>query len=157
MSDTFLSLLLQNKPGVFTPLSAFVGGTLIGLGAVVLMYLQGAIAGIAGILGGSFVRTGLERAWRIAFLLGIPTGTWLFAQVASRQAPWVPIEFDASTWGLVIAGTLVGVGTQLGSGCTSGHGVCGIARRSPRSIVATLTFMFLGFVTVFLVRHVFAS
>lgn len=157
MSDTFLSLLLKHAPGMFTPFSAFVGGLLIGLGAVTLMYLQGAIAGIAGILGGSFVRTGIERAWRVAFLLGIPAGTWLFAQLASRRAPWVPVEFDASKWVLMAAGTLVGVGTQLGSGCTSGHGVCGIARRSPRSIVATLTFMLFGFVTVFLVRHVIAG
>lgn len=154
MSDTFWDLLLQHAPGSFTPLSAFVGGVLIGLGAVVLLYFQGAIAGISGILGASFVRHGVERAWRVAFLLGIPFGVWLFAKVSSQITPWVAIEFEAAPWILAAAGTLVGVGTQLGSGCTSGHGVCGIARRSPRSIVATITFLFFGFLTVFLVRHV---
>lgn len=150
----FFDLLWQHAPGVFTPVSAFVGGVLIGLGAVVLLYCQGAIAGISGILGSALVRRGVERAWRLAFLLGIPAGTWCYAKISSHWTPWVAIEFDASRWVLIAAGTLVGVGTQLGSGCTSGHGVCGIARRSPRSILATVTFLFFGFLTVFIVRHV---
>jgi len=132
----------------FTPLSALAGGALIGLAAVVLMALNGRIAGISGILGGL---VGPDRAWRIAFLAGLLGGP-LAVQFLSGWSP--DIEIAASLPEIILAGLLVGFGTRLGSGCTSGHGVCGLARLSPRSLVATGTFMAAGVAVVFLLRHV---
>jgi len=136
----------------FTPGSALVGGALIGAATSWLLLADGRIAGVSGILGGALRSRGAgERAWRIAFLLGLPAGFLLYAWLAGAPAP---VHIESSLAQLVAAGLLVGFGTRLGSGCTSGHGICGVARASPRSLVATATFMALGFVTVFATRHV---
>jgi hypothetical protein len=135
----------------FTPLSAAVGGLLIGLGAAVLLLANGRVAGISGILGQALWPTMDEgRGWRIAFLAGLPLGAALVSLISG------PLEttIEASTPVLVGAGLLVGFGTRLGNGCTSGHGVCGMSRGSTRSIAATLTFMAVAGTVVFMVRHV---
>ncbi|HEX2258057.1 MAG TPA: YeeE/YedE family protein [Afifellaceae bacterium] len=132
----------------FTPVSALIGGALIGLAATLLLWLTGRIAGVSGIAGGLLARPSSDTAWRAMFVVGIVLGAGLYGLVAP-----VPIEIDAS-WPVIIAGgLLVGFGTQLGRGCTSGHGVCGMARLSPRSIAATLVFMASAIATVFVVRH----
>jgi uncharacterized protein len=135
----------------FTPGSALAGGVIIGLAAAMFVLLNGRIAGISGVLGGLLRPAAGDVAWRVAFLaglLGAPLAYGLFTQVPEPQV-------DAGLGALVLAGLLVGVGTRYGAGCTSGHGVCGLSRLSPRSLVATLAFMLAGFVTVFFVRHVF--
>ena len=134
----------------FEPGAAALGGLLIGLSAVLLMWLNGRIAGISGIMAGC-MPTGGDRGWRLAFmagLIGAPLIGLLFG--IARIEPAMP-----ANWGMLIAaGLLVGFGTRMAGGCTSGHGVCGIARLSPRSIVATVTFMVAAFVVVFIARHV---
>ncbi len=133
----------------FTPWSALSGGVLIGLAAAGFVLLNGRIAGISGILGGLLAAPGSDRTWRIAFLAGMlitPLIAWaLFGLPA--------IEINAGLPIIIVAGLLVGIGTRYGSGCTSGHGVCGLSRLSPRSMVATTAFMTAGFITVYLVRH----
>ena len=136
----------------FTPLSSLSGGLLIGLAAAVFVLFSGRIAGISGIIGGLFRPTRGDVAWRSAFLLGLLAAPWLYQTVA----PMPEIRIDAGSGTLIIAGLLVGIGTRYGSGCTSGHGVCGISRLSPRSLVATAAFMLAGFLTVFIIRHLFA-
>ena len=136
----------------FTPWSALAGGALIGVAAMLLAALTGRIAGISGIVGGLLRPHRAEVAWRVAFVAGLMSAPMLYALLGHR----VDVEIDASNAMIVAGGLLVGVGTRLGSGCTSGHGVCGLARRSPRSVAATLTFMAAGFFTVFVSRHVFA-
>ncbi|MBW7469934.1 YeeE/YedE family protein [Marinobacter sp. M216] len=133
----------------FTPWSALAGGILIGLAAACFLLLNGRIAGISGILGGLLVPGRGDIAWRLAFLVGLigAPAVWLLA------AELPPIEINAGYPALIIAGLLVGIGTRYGSGCTSGHGVCGLSRLSVRSLVATLTFMGAGFVTVYIIRH----
>jgi len=141
----------------FTPFSAMIGGAMIGSAALLLWVAIGRIAGISGILAGALFPSGpnaaAERSWRGVFLLGLPLGAlavgWL------RGGLDVAIATDPLA--ILAAGLLVGFGTQLGSGCTSGHGVCGIGRGSKRSIAATVTFMASGAATVFLVRHVFGA
>ena len=133
----------------FTPWSALAGGLLIGLAAAALLLLNGRLAGISGILGGLLRPIKRDIAWRIAFLAGLILAPAAYVLVA----PLPVVTIAASTTVLLIAGLLVGVGTRYGSGCTSGHGVCGLSRASPRSLVATLSFMFAGFVTVYVVRH----
>ncbi|PCM45767.1 YeeE/YedE family protein [Marinobacter sp. ANT_B65] len=133
----------------FTPWSALAGGVLVGLAAASFLLLNGRIAGISGILGGLLTPAAGDTGWRIAFLAGLIGSPALWMLVA--QLP--PIEIEAGYPSLIIAGLLVGIGTRYGSGCTSGHGVCGLSRFSPRSLVATLSFMFAGFVTVFVIRH----
>ncbi len=128
---------------------AIAGGILIGAAASWLLLSLGRIAGISGILGGLLDRVEADRGWRIAFLAGLPLGAWLCAALGSAPA----IVFPVRGAGLVVAGLLVGYGTRLGSGCTSGHGVCGIARGSPRSIAATVIFMASAMATVFVWRH----
>jgi uncharacterized membrane protein YedE/YeeE len=141
----------------FTPASALVGGALIGLAATVLYAATGRIAGVSGIAGGLLrsgaFRTagGLDAAWRLLFLAGLVIGAGL-AALPGGMPPALRIE--ASWPVLLLGGLLVGYGTQRGRGCTSGHGVCGIARLSPRSIAATLVFMASAMATVFVVRHV---
>jgi uncharacterized membrane protein YedE/YeeE len=133
----------------FTPVSAAIGGALIGLSGVLLMLLTGRIAGISGIFG-QLVTPGAEKDWRLAFLAGLIAAP-LVAMLAgtSVPAPQMP------GWAVVIvAGLLVGFGTRLGSGCTSGHGICGIARFSTRSMVATVVFVAAAMATVFVARHV---
>lgn len=124
------------------------GGLLIGLASVLLLAALGRIAGISGILWSAFSGES-DSAWRWLFAVGLLLGAASFHLLSGRPAP----VSELSTGYAVAGGLLVGIGVKLGSGCTSGHGVCGIGRLSPRSIVATLTFMLLGFVTVFLMRH----
>ena len=137
----------------FTPWPALAGGLLIGLAAAMFVLLNGRIAGISGILGGLLKPLRGDAAWRVAFLAGLvgaPLGYALFA-------PLPQPTIDAGTGALVLAGLLVGVGTRYGSGCTSGHGVCGISRLSARSLVATAAFMASGFATVFVLRHLLGA
>lgn len=134
----------------FTPQTALAGGVLIGLAAAAFVLFNGRIAGISGILGGLLRPVPGDAGWRIAFLAGLLAAPILYGMVAALPE----VTVDAGTGTLVAAGLLVGVGTRYGAGCTSGHGVCGISRGSPRSLVATAAFMFAGFVTVYIVRHV---
>lgn len=134
----------------FTPGAALAGGALIGLAAALLWLLNGRIAGISGVLGGLLKPVRGDIAWRIAFVLGIMAAPLVYALIATPVTP----QIDASFPVLIVAGLLVGAGTRYGSGCTSGHGVCGVSRLSPRSLVATASFMAAGFVTVWLIRHV---
>ena len=136
----------------FTPWAALAGGILIGLASALFVLLNGRILGISGIVGGLLRPRAGDMGWRLAFVLGMLVAPGLYWLVVGPTQP----RIDAN-WGMVvIAGLLVGVGTRYGSGCTSGHGVCGLSRMSPRSLVATLAFMGAGFVTVFLTRHALA-
>ena len=136
----------------FTPWTALAGGAVIGLSAAMFILLNGRIAGISGILGGLLQRPKGDMAWRIAFLLGLLAASLVYGWFA----PLPEVRVEAGTATLVAAGLLVGLGTRYGSGCTSGHGVCGLSRLSPRSLVATAAFMSAGFITVFVVRHLVA-
>ena len=134
----------------FTPGSALAGGVLIGIAVALFALLNGRVAGISGILGGLLSPVKGDVAWRVAFvsgLVGAPIVYALFAALPKAQ-------IDASFASLMVAGFLVGIGTRYGAGCTSGHGVCGVSRLSPRSIVATILFMAAGFVTVYAMRHI---
>ena len=137
----------------FTPWSSLAGGLLIGVAAAALALFNGRIAGISGILGGLLHLPKGDSAWRAAFLLGLIAAPLLYALGFSLPRP----QIDAAYPGLIIAGLLVGIGTRYGSGCTSGHGVCGLSRLSPRSAVATLAFMGAGFATVFVLRHLIGA
>lgn len=133
----------------FTPWSSLAGGALIGLAASLFVVANGRIAGISGLIG-SLLQPGSEgMSEKMLFLLGLLVAplVWGLFAVAPQ------IEFQSGWLGLVVAGLLVGIGTRYGSGCTSGHGVCGISRLSPRSMIATVCFMLSGFVTVFVLRH----
>ena len=133
----------------FTPWAALAGGMLIGLAAAMFVLLNGRIAGISGVIGGLFKPVKGDVAWRAVFVLGLVGAPWVYELFAALPQP----RIDASFGAVVIAGLLVGVGTRYGSGCTSGHGVCGLARLSARSLVATVAFMVAGFATVFVTRH----
>ena len=133
----------------FTPISSLVGGAFIGLAAALLLLLNGRVAGVSGILGGLLQRGAGERLERVAFLVGLTAGPILFTLVAHRPG----ILIEASPWALIVAGLLVGYGTRLGSGCTSGHGVCGNARLSPRSLAATALFIAAGMAMVYVLRR----
>jgi hypothetical protein len=133
----------------FTPWSALAGGALIGLAASVFALANGRVAGISGLLGSLLQRGGEGRGEKGAFILGLLLAPLLWGISADLPA----IHFETGSLGLIVAGVLVGVGTRYGSGCTSGHGVCGISRLSPRSLAATLCFMAAGFATVFVLRH----
>ena len=139
----------------FTPIASLAGGALIGLAAVALMLLNGRIAGISGITAGLLSVSGAApgRGWRLSFVGGLIAAPLCLA--AFEGAPTMNIAGSAPV--LALAGFLVGFGTVLGNGCTSGHGVCGIARLSPRSLAATAVFMVAGMATVFLVRHILAG
>ena len=136
----------------FTPWTSLGGGILLGIASAMFVLLNGRILGISGILGGLLApRTG-DIGWRFAFLLGMGAAPMVFGAVMPPEL--LPaVRIDASEPVIALAGVLVGLGTRYGSGCTSGHGVCGLSRLSPRSLVATLSFMAAGFATVFLVRH----
>ena len=134
----------------FTPISALLGGLLIGLAATVLWLTNGRIAGISGIVGNLPSAGPGDIAWRVAFLAGLIGAPMGYAAFVGTPV----IRLDAGVPVILVGGLLVGFGTRLGGGCTSGHGVCGLARLSPRSLVATCLFMAAGFVTVFLTRHV---
>jgi len=139
----------------FAPFPALIGGVLIGAAAALLWLAAGRIAGISGILGRALQRSeAAERVWRILFLIGLPAGAALAVWLGWAQAPTAP---PANLVLAVIGGLLVGVGTRLGSGCTSGHGICGLARLSPRSLTATLIFMAAGMASVFVLRHLIAG
>ncbi|MEC5159526.1 MULTISPECIES: YeeE/YedE family protein [unclassified Janthinobacterium] len=133
----------------FTPWSALLGGTLIGVAAAMLVLFNGRVAGISGILGGLLKPVRGDAGWRAAFLLGLLAAPALYALFATLPA----VRIDAGAGALLAAGLLVGLGTRYGAGCTSGHGVCGLARLSSRSAVATATFMCAGYATVFALRH----
>ena len=133
----------------FTPWPALAGGALIGLAAALFVLCNGRIAGISGLLGSLLVRGGEGRGEKALFLLGVLLAPLLWQVFAALPA----IEFQGGWLSLLLAGLLVGVGTRYGAGCTSGHGVCGISRLSPRSLVATLAFMASGFATVYVLRH----
>ena len=135
----------------FTPWSSLAGGVLIGIATAMFILLNGRIAGISGVLGGLLKPAKGDIAWRLAFVLGLvgaPSAYLLFNNVPSLQ-------IDAGYAALIAAGLLVGVGTRYGSGCTSGHGVSGLSRLSPRSLAATASFMGAGFLTVYVARHLF--
>lgn len=134
----------------FTPYTSLAGGILIGLSAAMFVLLNGRIAGISGILGGLLKPVKGDISWRVAFVFGLVASPWAYALFASVPTP----RIDAGWTALVLAGLLVGAGTRYGSGCTSGHGVCGLSRLSPRSLAATAAFMGAGFVTVFVIRHI---
>jgi uncharacterized membrane protein YedE/YeeE len=134
----------------FTPWWSLAGGVLIGIAVAMFALFNGRIAGISGILGGLLQPKRGDIGWRVAFIVGLLLAPFVF----SVFAPLPAVSIDAGTGLLVLAGLLVGVGTRYGSGCTSGHGVCGLSRFSPRSLVATLAFMVAGFVTVLVTRHI---
>ena len=136
----------------FTPWASLAGGILIGVSAALFILFNGRIAGISGILGGLLHPVKNDILWRVAFLSGLIVAPLVF----SMLAPLPVVQVDAGTVTLIAAGLLVGIGTRYGSGCTSGHGVCGISRLSPRSLAATAAFMAAGFGTVFIVRHLLA-
>ena len=134
----------------FTPVAALIGGALIGASAMLLMLTAGRIAGISGILAGCLVLVGADQGWRLAFLGGLVVSPLLGLLVG---LPMVQPLMPGNWIVVILAGLLVGFGTRLGGGCTSGHGVCGIARLSPRSIVATGVFMAVAIIVVFMSRH----
>ena len=137
----------------FTPWMSLTGGILLGVASAMFILVNGRILGISGILGGLLAPKVRDASWRIAFLLGI-----FVSPLAARllfPSDWISVPRIDAGWGtLIAAGLMVGLGTRYGSGCTSGHGVCGLSRLSPRSLVATLSFMAAGFVIVFVIRHV---
>lgn len=136
----------------FAPVSGLIGGVLIGLAAIVLMFTIGRIAGVCGIVVNAMTTTDVKgRLWRLAFILGLPLGALLVTAFGLKD--WSSVTFPAAMPTTVIAGLIVGVGATVGSGCTSGHGICGLARFSMRSVVATVTFMATGAATVFIFRH----
>ncbi|WP_105104388.1 YeeE/YedE family protein [Microbulbifer pacificus] len=137
----------------FTPLTALAGGVLIGLASAWLILMNGRIAGISGILGGLLDWPRGDRGWRLAFVLGLLAGPAIWGLFHALP----DIEIHASATMLVAAGLLVGIGTRYAAGCTSGHGVCGLSRLSPRSFAATLTFMGGGFATVYVIRHLLGA
>ncbi|MFM8638729.1 MAG: YeeE/YedE family protein [Betaproteobacteria bacterium] len=133
----------------FTPGLSLAGGILLGIASALFILVNGRILGISGILGGLLIPKAGDVAWRVAFVLGLLAAPLLYGGL---RGPW-EVRIDAG-WGTVVAaGLLVGVGTRYASGCTSGHGVCGLSRLSPRSLVATVSFMAAGFVVVYLARH----
>lgn len=136
----------------FTPLSSLAGGVLIGVAAALLALCNGRIAGISGIVGGLLRPQRGDLGWRAAFVIGLILAPLLYRVLT----PLPEIRIEAGSGLIILAGLLVGVGTRYGAGCTSGHGICGLSRRSPRSIVATLSFMAAGFATVFVMRHLLA-
>lgn len=136
----------------FSPWSSLAGGMLIGLASALFILFNGRSAGISGIVGGLFRPSAGDIMWRVAFLGGLVGAPLLYGIVF----PLPTVQVEASTGMLLGAGLLVGIGTRYGSACTSGHGVCGLSRRSPRSLVATGAFMLAGFVTVYLFRHLLA-
>jgi uncharacterized membrane protein YedE/YeeE len=138
----------------FTPIASTVGGLMIGVAAAGLLLFHGRIAGISGIAGGIFRRESGDVAWRVMFIIGLFTAGAVWSQFFPLD---YAVEIERSTLALIVAGLTVGIGTQLGSGCTSGHGVCGIGRLSKRSTVATISFMITAAITVFVVNEVFGG
>lgn len=131
---------------------AAAGGALIGLASSLFLWLNGRVAGVSGIFGLLFLgqSAGRERSWRLAFMLGLPLGALIYAMLAPQA---LPVKLQTDWAGMALAGLIVGFGTRMGNGCTSGHGICGLARFSRRSIVATLSFMASAMLTVFIIKH----
>ncbi len=136
----------------FTPVSGLVGGLLIGLAVTLMLLLNGRIAGISGIVGGLLTPKVKDSGWRVAFVVGLLLGAFAYVLATGGRAA---VEVLASPAAILVGGLLVGFGTRLGSGCTSGHGLCGLARLSRRSVAATAVFFGVAMLTVFLTRHVF--
>jgi uncharacterized membrane protein YedE/YeeE len=134
----------------FTPIPSLLGGMILGVAAALYVLLHGRILGISGIVSGLLHPKQGDWSWRLAFVLGLLTSAFLAALIFGILPV---IEVDASWLSVIVAGLLVGFGVQYGSGCTSGHGICGLSRLSPRSLVATLSFMAAGFLVVFIIRH----
>ena len=137
----------------FTPWASLIGGLLLGVASAVFILINGRILGISGILGGLLPPKVGDIGWRVAFLLGMLAAPTVFMALAPAGLASEP-RIDAGFWTVIAAGLLVGIGTRYASGCTSGHGVCGLSRLSPRSLVATLSFMGAGFSIVYIVRHI---
>jgi uncharacterized membrane protein YedE/YeeE len=137
----------------FTPWASLIGGLLLGVASAAFILINGRILGISGILGGLLPPKVGDIGWRVAFLLGMLAAPTVFMALAPAGLASEP-RIDAGFWTVIAAGLLVGIGTRYASGCTSGHGVCGLSRLSPRSLVATLSFMGAGFFIVYIVRHV---
>jgi uncharacterized membrane protein YedE/YeeE len=137
----------------FTPWTSLAGGVLIGLAAALFVLMNGRIAGISGVLGGLLQPRAGDITWRLAFVAGVLLAPTLYGVITVLPASTIEADYPV----LVAAGLLVGVGTRFGSGCTSGHGVCGLSRLSPRSLVATMSFMAAGFATVFVTRHLLGA
>lgn len=135
----------------FTPILSSLGGIMIGLAAIGLLLFNGRIAGVSGILGGLLYPKPNTMAWRVLFIAGLLSGALLVSWVFPAA---LAIRIDVSTLGVIIGGLLVGLGTQLGSGCTSGHGVCGVGRMAPRSLAASAIFFSCAVITVYTIRHV---
>jgi uncharacterized membrane protein YedE/YeeE len=136
----------------FTPITSLAGGIILGVASAIFILVNGRILGISGILGGLLPPKRGDTFWRVAFLLGFAAAPMVFHAVVPAQYITAP-RIDATEMMVVIAGLLVGIGTRYASGCTSGHGVCGLSRLSPRSLVATLSFMGTGFAMVYVMRH----
>jgi uncharacterized membrane protein YedE/YeeE len=134
----------------FTPIPSLLGGMILGVAATLYVLLHGRILGISGIVSGLLHPKAGDWSWRLAFALGLLTSSFLAALIFGI---FPVIEVDANWLTVIVAGLLVGFGVQYGSGCTSGHGICGLSRLSPRSLVATLSFMTAGFLVVFIIRH----
>ena len=137
----------------FTPWASLTGGLLLGVASAAFILINGRILGISGILGGLLPPKVGDISWRVAFLLGMLAAPTVFMTLAPAGFASEP-RIDAGFWTVIVAGLLVGIGTRYASGCTSGHGVCGLSRLSPRSLVATLSFMGAGFFIVYIVRHI---
>jgi uncharacterized membrane protein YedE/YeeE len=137
----------------FTPFASLAGGVILGVASAIFILVNGRILGISGILGGLLPPKAGDTTWRVAFILGMLAAPTVFHAVVPAQYITAP-RIDASDWMVIAAGLLVGIGTRYASGCTSGHGVCGLSRLSPRSLVATLSFMGAGFVMVYVLRHI---
>jgi uncharacterized membrane protein YedE/YeeE len=137
----------------FTPFASLAGGIILGLASAIFILVNGRILGISGILGGLLPPKAGDTTWRVAFILGMLAAPTVFHAVVPAQYITAP-RIDATEWMVIAAGLLVGIGTRYASGCTSGHGVCGLSRLSPRSLVATLSFMGAGFVMVYVLRHI---
>lgn len=137
----------------FTPFASLAGGIILGLASAIFILVNGRILGISGILGGLLPPKAGDTTWRVAFILGMLAAPTVFHAVVPAQYITAP-RIEATEWMVIAAGLLVGIGTRYASGCTSGHGVCGLSRLSPRSLVATLSFMGAGFVMVYVLRHI---
>jgi hypothetical protein len=138
----------------FTPFASLTGGIILGVASAIFILINGRILGISGILGGLLPPKAGDTTWRIAFMLGLFAAPTVFHAVVPAQFITAP-RIDATDWMVVAAGLLVGIGTRYASGCTSGHGVCGLSRLSPRSLLATMSFMGAGFAMVYVMRHLF--
>ena len=137
----------------FTPWASLIGGLLLGVASAAFILINGRILGISGILGGLLPPKVGDISWRVAFLLGMLAAPTVFMALTPAGFASEP-RIDAGFWTVIAAGLLVGIGTRYASGCTSGHGVCGLSRLSPRSLVATLSFMGAGFFIVYILRHI---